>query len=292
LVPTTASAATGYNPAFVDRLHQLGWVENHTVKIEYRWAEGSTERFADLASDLVRLKPDVIVTWGTETALAVKKAISTIPVVFTIVGDPVGSGRVESLAHPGGNVTGLSSQHVDTAGKRVQYIREIMPQLRHLGFLVNAGNPAGMLELNQAETAARTLEIEATAAEVRQAEDIQAATEGLKGKIEALYVVSDSLFNNNRTLITSFALSAHLPTVSGFRNFVAAGGLISYAADYPDLLRRTADHVDKILRGAKPAEIPLEQPTKFELVINVTTAKALELEIPRELLTLADELIQ
>ena len=233
LGPSAASAAKSYVPALAERLHQLGWIEDQTVKIEWRWADGRPERFAEIASDLAELKPDVIVTWGTQTALAVKKATSTIPIVFTIVGDPVGSGLVASLAHPGGNVTGLSSQHDDTAGKRVQFLHEIMPQLRHLGFLANAGNPAGLLELQQAEAAARTLGAEITIAEIRQEKEIPAAMDGLIGEIEALYVVSDSLFNDNRALITKLALSAHLASVSGFRNFVSAGGLMFLLSRLP-----------------------------------------------------------
>jgi putative ABC transport system substrate-binding protein len=241
----------------------------------------------------VRDNVDVIVTWGTETALAAKRATSAIPIVFTIVGDPVGSGLVASLAHPGGNLTGLSTQHAEAAGKRLELLREMLPDLRRLAILANVENSGGVLEMQQAEAAARNLTVDIRPVLVRRGEDIPAAIEAAaKAGAQALYVVGDALFNTHRVRVNTLTLAARLPTMHGFREIVAAGGLISYGPDYLDLFARTADYVGKILRGSSPREIPVEQPTKFELAINLTTAKALNLSIPPTLLARADEVIE
>jgi putative ABC transport system substrate-binding protein len=278
--------------AFVQRLRELGWIDARNVAIEYRWAEGRPERFAEIAAEFVRLKVDVIVTSATPPALAAKQATSVIPIVFATVGDPVGTDLVASLARPGGNVTGLSNQTGDLAAKRVELLREVTPRLGRLAILTNISNPAALLEMREAQAAASALGLTVDAAEIRRAEDITPAVEALKGRADALYVPPDALVNTYRIRINTLALGARLPTMHGFREYVESGGLMSYGANFPDLFRRAADFVNKILRGAKPADIPVEQPTKFDLIINITTAKALGLEIPPTLLARADEVIE
>jgi len=277
----------------VQRLRELGWIEGRTVAIEYRWAEGRSERFADIASEFVRLKVDVIVTQGS-AMLFTKQATSVIPLVFAGANDPVGTGLVASLARPGGNVTGLSLQQFDLAGKRLELLREIVPQLRRLAVLFNAGNTGSQaaLEVREVRTAAAKLGVDVITAEFRRGDDIEAAFEGLKDRIEALYVIGDPLVTANRTRITTLALRGRLPTVYPNRENVEAGGLMSYGPTFADLYRRAGDYVDKILRGAKPADLPVEQPIKFDLIINLTTAKALGLTVPQTLLASADEVIE
>src|SRR5215471_16361278 len=276
--------------AFVQRLRELGWIEGRTVAIEYRWAEPRPERFAEIAAEFARLKVDVIVTLGG-AVLAAKQATSVIPIVFAAASDPVGSGLVESLARPGGNITGLSVQSPDLAGKRLELLREVVQGLRRLAILVNVDYAGAVLDMREAQASARTLGLEVATFEVRRARDIASAFEALKGA-DALYVCPDPLLNTNRIRIVTLANIARLPTMHGQREAVEAGGLMSYGPDNRDLFRRTAELVDKILRGAKPADLPVEQPTKFDLVINLTTAKALGLQIPDRLLALADEVIE
>jgi putative ABC transport system substrate-binding protein len=287
---TSQSAWQPWTAAFVQSLRELGWVEGHNVAIEYRWAEAHNERFAEIASEFVRLKVDVIVTGGN-AAVAVKQATSFVPIVF-VLGDPVGTGLVASLSRPGGNVTGLTNQQPDLAGKRLEILREVVPGLRRLAIMTNVGNPAAMLELREVQAAARTLGLEVAALEIRRAEDIARAFEEVKGRAEALYVCIDALLFFHRILINTLALAARLPTMHGNREHVATGGLAHYGANYPDLFRRAGDYVDKILRGAKPGDIPVEQPTRFDLVVNLTTAKALGLTIPESFLLRADEVIE
>ena len=289
---STRSAASEWVAAFVQRLRELGWMEGRTITIEYRWSEGRAERFAQIAAEFVRLKVDVILTSGTPEVLAAKQATSVIPIVFATAGDPVGNGLIASLARPGGNVTGMSLQSNDTAGKRVELLREVVPSLRRLAILANVGNPFSVLELGEAQAAARALGLEVDTLEIRRPEDIAPAFEALKGRAQALYVCTDGLVNANRIRINTLALSVRLPTMHGYRDYVEAGGLMSYGANLPDLFRRSADYVDKILRGAKPGDIPVEQPTKFDLVVNLTTAKALGLDVPPTLLARADEVIE
>jgi putative ABC transport system substrate-binding protein len=289
---TTLSGGSEWVAAFVQRLHELGWNEGRTIAIEYRWAEGREERFAEIAAEIVRLRVDVIVTSGTPQVLAVKQATSVIPIVFATAGDPVGTGVVASLARPGGNVTGLSNQHTDLAGKRLELLREVVPGLRRVAIIGNLGNPVIMLELSEVQAAARTLGLEVTALEIRRAEDITPAFEALKSRADALYISPDALINTNRIRINILAVGARLPTMHGSRDYVEAGGLMSLGANFPDQFRRAADYVDKILRGAKPGDLPVEQPTKFDLVINLTTAKALGLTIPESFLARADEVIE
>jgi putative ABC transport system substrate-binding protein len=292
LGPLSQSTQSTWTAAFVQRMREHGWIEGRTVAIEYRWAEGHGERFAEIAAEFVRLKVDVIVTAGTDAVIATKKATSAIPIVFGTAGDPVATGLVASLARPGGNVTGLSNQSADIAGKRLELLREIVPSLRRLAIMANIASPIGVLEMHEVEAAAQTLGLDVARLEIRRAEDIAPSIEALKGGADALYVVTEPLVNTNRIQINALALGARLPTMHGQKRYVEAGGLMSYGANIPDLFRRAGDYTDKILRGAKPAEIPVEQPTKFDLVINLKTAKALGLEIPPTLIARADEVIE
>jgi putative ABC transport system substrate-binding protein len=274
----------------VGRLRELGWLEGRTIAIEYRWAEGRPERYADIAAEFVRIHVDVIVsTAGAVPTL--KQATARIPIVFPLGNDPVGTGLVASLSRPGGNVTGLSIQQNDSAGKRFELLREVMPRLHRLAIMFNAGYSSAVQEMGAVQVAARTLGIDVVPLEIRRAVDIVLAFE-VKAQADALYVVGDPVIVTNRARIITFALAARLPTIFGTRDFVQAGGLMSYGAHIPDLFRRAAELVDKILRGAKPADIPVEQPTNFELVINLTTAKALGLDVPPTLLARADEVIE
>jgi putative tryptophan/tyrosine transport system substrate-binding protein len=288
----TASATSKWTAAFVQRLRELGWIEGRNVAIEYRWAEGRDDRFSGIADEFVRLKVDLIVTYGTATAAAAKQATSAIPIVSAIMGDPVGAGLVASLARPGGNVTGLSVQNIDTVGKRLELLREVVPRLHRVAIMGNVGNGAIVLEMREVEDVARALGLEVAALEIRRAEDIVPAFEALESRADAVYVCPDVLVNTNLIRITTLALSARRPIVSANSEYVKLGALMSYGPNYPDLFRRTADLVDKILRGTKPADIPVEQPTKFEFIINLTTAKALGLTIPESLLLRADEVIE
>jgi putative ABC transport system substrate-binding protein len=278
--------------AFAQRLRELGWIEGRTIAVEYRWAEGRTERAVEIAAEFVQRRVDVIVTSGTGIVLAAKQATSVIPIVFAAAGDPVGTGLVTSLARPGGNVTGLSLMSPDLLGKRLELLREVVPGLGRVAFLANVGNPLIILEIGQIEAAARTLGLEVITLEIGRGEDIVPAFQALNGRAEALYVVADALMFNHRFRINTLALAARLPTMHALREGVEVGGLMSYAANFPDLFRRAADLVDKILRGAKPGDIPVEQPTKFDLVINLTTAKVLGLKVPPALLARADEVIE
>jgi ABC-type uncharacterized transport system substrate-binding protein len=292
LVPGTPSSHGQWFAVFVQRLRELGWIEGRTVAVEYRWAEGRSERFAEIAAEFVQRKVDVIVTASTGGVLAAKQATSVIPIVFAAAGDPVGIGLVASLARPGGNVTGLSLQQIETVGKRLELLREVVPGLGRLAVLANVGNPTVVLDMGEVQATARTLGLEVITLEIRRGEDIAPAFEALKGRAEALYVVIDPLVGTHRIRINTLVLAARLPTMYTQREAVELGGLMSYGADFQDLYRRTAEFVDKILRGTKPADIPVEQPTKFDLVINLTTAKALGLDIPPSVLARADEVIE
>ena len=289
---TPPSGQSQWTAAFVQQLRELGWIESRTVAIQYRWAEGRSERYAEFVAEFVRLKVDVIVTQGTPAVLAAKQATLIIPIVFASAGDPVGTGLVTSLARPGGNVTGLSSQQTDTIGKRIEILREVVPGLRWLAIMANVGNPFTVLELGEVQATARTLGLEVNALEIQRVQDIGPAFETLKDRADALYVCTDPLVTTNQIHISTLALGTRLPTMSGFREFVDAGGLLSFGANLPDQFRRAAEYVDKILRGAKPGDIPVEQPTKFDLVINLITAKALGLDVPPTLLARADEVIE
>jgi len=261
LGPASASAMSAWTAAFVQRLRELGWIEGRTIRIEYRWGDGRADRLPEIAAEFVRLKVDVIVTTGTPVTV-LKEATSNIPIVFTIANDPVGGGLVGSLSRPGGNVTGLSQLAADLGGKRLELLREV------------------------------TLGLEVVNSEIRRSEEVTPAIESLKGRADAIYVQADPLMNTNRVRISTLALGARLPTLGGIREYVEAGGLMSYGPNFPDLFRRAAEYVDKILRGAKPSDLPVEQPTRFDLVVNLTTAKVLGLKVPEAFLVRADEVIE
>jgi putative ABC transport system substrate-binding protein len=288
-----ADAATWHpwSDAFVGRLRELGWIEGRTITIEYRWSEGRPERVAEIAAELVRVKVDVIVTNG-DAVTTVKQATAAIPIVFVLANDPVGGGMVASLARPGGNVTGLSNQQSDLAGKQLELLRGVVPGLRRLAIMVNVAFAQAVLVMDEVRAAARTIGLELAPLEIRQAEDIAPAFATLNSQADALYVVGDALTVANRTRIITLALGARLPTIFNSRDHVQAGALMSYGPNRADIFRRAAEIVDKILRGTKPGDIPVEQPTKFEFVINLTTAKALGLTIPPTVLALADEIIE
>ena len=288
----TSSVASQWVAAFVQRLKELGWIENQNLAIEYRWAEGRSERFAEIANEFVRIKVDVIMTWSGGPVIAAKQATAVIPIVFALQTDPVGTGLVGSLSHPGGNVTGLSVEQTDTVGKRLELFREIVPGLNRLAIMANVAGPGAVLEMAEVVAAARMLGIETIPFEIRKAEDIALAFDSFKDRTEALYISTDPLVFTNRTRINTLAQGMRLPTMYGQREYVEAGGLVSYGANIPDLFRRSADYVDKILHGAKPADLPVEEPTKFDLVINLTTAKALGLTIPQTFLLRANEVIE
>jgi putative tryptophan/tyrosine transport system substrate-binding protein len=292
LVSGTPASHGQWFAGLAQRLRELGWIEGRTVAIEYRWAEGRTERAAEIAAEFVQRKVDVIVTAGTAFVVAAKQATSVIPIIFAAAGDPVGTGLVASLARPGGNITGLSIQQPDVAAKRLELLREVVPSLGRLAILGNVGGPAVVLDMREVQAAARTLGLDVIKLEIRRGEDIAPAFEAVKGRADALYVCIDPLVNTHRIRINTLALAARLPTMHAPREYVEAGGLMSYGPNIPDLYWRAAGYVDKILRGAKPADIPVEQPTKFDLVINLTTAKALGLEVPPMLLARADEVIE
>jgi len=278
--------------AFVQQLGKFGWIEGRNIVVEYRWAEGRTERLAEIAAEFVKLKMDVIVTYGTPGTVAAKQATSVIPIVSALMGDPVGTGLAASIARPGGNVTGLSTQATDLAAKRLQLLHQAVPNLHRLAILANVGNPANVLEMGEVQAAASMLGFEVATLEIRRAEDIIPVFEATKGRVDALYIAPDALVESNRIRINTLALANRLPTMHGGRDYVEAGGLMSYGPSFPDLFRRAADYVDKILRGAKPGDIPVEQPTKFDLIINTTTAKALGLTVPEAFLLRADEVIE
>ena len=287
----TPSTWTHWIAAFVQRLRELGWVEGRTVAIEVRWAEGRSERYAEIAAEFVRLKVDVIVTSGTGV-VAAKQATSVIPIVFALATDPLGTGLVASLARPGGNVTGFSTQSTELVGKRLELLREVVPGLRRMALIANVGYPASVVEIGEVQSAARKLDVDVSVLEIRRAEDIAPALAALKSGAQALYVCGDSVLLANHARINTLALGARLPTIHNNRAYLEAGGLMSYGTNIPHLFRRAADYADKILRGARPGDLPVEQPTKFDLVINLITAKALGIDISPMLLARADEVIE
>ena len=278
--------------AFLNKLRDLGWIEGQTVAIEIAWGEGLSERFAEIARTFVRLKVDVIVTSGTATVVAAKQATTVIPIVFAVAGDPVANNLVESLARPAGNITGLSTVATDLASKRVELLREAVPGFQRLVVLGNAGNPLSVLETSEVEAGANKLGITSLAIGIRRPEDIGRALEDIRGPTDALYVVADPLTNTNREQIHTLAMSAKVPAIYNAREHVEAGGLIAYGPNFVELYRRAASFVDQILRGAKPGDIPVEQPTKFDFVINLKTAKALGVTVPPSVLARADEVIE
>jgi putative ABC transport system substrate-binding protein len=287
----TPSAWREWVAAFVQRLHELGWFEGRNVAIEYRWAEGREEHYAAIADEFVRLKVNVIVTSGA-AVVAAKQLTSAIPIVFGVANDPLSTGLVASLAHPGGNVTGLSLLAPELVTKRVELLREVIPNLRRVAFMGNVDYPASVLEMREAQIMAHTLGLEFAALEIKRAVEIVPAIEAMSSRAEALYVCADPLLLANALRINTLALGTRLPTMHALREFVDASGLMSYGPNFPDLWRRAGDYVDKILRGTKPGDIPVEQPVKFELVVNRIVARALRLEISPTVLARADEVIE
>ena len=286
-----ASVWSPWTAAFVDRMGDLGWIAGRNIAIEYRWSEGRPEPVAEIAAEFVRQKIDVIVTYGSAVTI-LKQATASIPIVFAIAVDPVGIGLVASLSHPGGNVTGLSVQSTDLAGKRLELFRELVPGLRRLAIMFDASYPAAVLGSREVQAAARTFGLEVVPHEIRRAGDIAPAFDVLKGQVDALYVVENALTSANSAQITALALTSRLPMMFNIGTTVKDGTLISYGPNFPALFRRAADFVDKILRGAKPGDLPVEQPTRFDLVVNLKTATALGLIISDKMLALADEVIE
>jgi putative ABC transport system substrate-binding protein len=276
-----------------EAFRELGYVGGKNATFEFKIAEDSLGRLPELAAELVSLKVDVIMAAGTLAPLAAKRATSTIPIVMMSAGDPVGSGLVASLAHPGGNVTGTSSMSPDLGGKRLQLLKELLPELSRVAVLWNAANPYSELVFKATVGAAQTLEVELQSLEIREPADLDGALEAAAGQhADALITVEDPLTIDLRKQIAGFAANHRLPTISGLRVFAGSGFLMTYGADLADILRRSVAYVDKILKGAKPSDLPVEQPTKFELVINLKTAKSLGLTVPPLLLARADELIE
>ena len=292
LVPGTRATHGEWFAALTQRLRELGWIEGRTVAFEYRFAEGRTDRAKDIVAEFVRLRVDTIVTSASLPTLVARGATASIPIVSAGVADAVGSGIVASLARPGGNVTGISVLFTDLAGKRLELLREVAPGVRRLGILTNVENPGAVLEIRAVQEITRPLGLEVLTPDVRRPEDISAAFDTFKGRIEVLYVIADPLVTAHRSRINTLTLQARLPSMHSLREWVEAGGLISYGPNMPTIFRRAGEFVDKILRGTRPADIPVEQPTKFDLVINITTAKALGLDVPATLLARADEVIE
>src|SRR6516165_2732976 len=279
--------------AFSNALRELGWIEGQNIAIERRYAENRLERLPELAAELVRLNVEVIVAVGTLGPLAAMRATWTISIVMTAAVEPLGSGLVASLAQPGGNVTGMSLMVPDIAGKRLELLKEILPRLVRVAVLWNAANPGAALVFKETQTAARKLGIEVQSLEVRSPDDFNGAFEKARQqRPDALIEVEDPLTNSLHKRIVQFAAAEQLPSLHGIREEVETGGLISYGSSISDLFRRAAGYVDKILKGAKPADLPVQQPTTFELVINLRTARALGLELPPTLLARADEVIE
>jgi len=294
VLETTSAAGSATNlAAFRQALSELGYAEGRNIVFEYRSAEGRPERFKDLAAELVRLKVDLILTRGTPAVLAAMAATQTIPVVMAASGDPILSGIVPNLAKPGRNVTGLSAITVEVSGKRLELLRQLLPALRRLGVLLNMGNPNNALQWSEIESVSRSVGVQPQQLDVRKPENLAPAfAAATKQRADGLFVVIEAITQENLGTIVQLAAKHRLPAMYSAREFVEGGGLISYGVNYADLYRRAATYVDKILKGAKPADLPVEQPTKFELVINMKTAKALALTIPPSLLVRADEVIQ
>jgi putative tryptophan/tyrosine transport system substrate-binding protein len=280
--------------AFRQGLQELGYIDTQNILLEYRWAHAQYEHLADLVAELLRLQVDVLVVDGTRAGLAAKSATSTIPIVLAVAGDPVGTGLVESLARPGGNITGMSVMHAELGAKRLELLKDMLPTAARVAVLWNPDTPPSQLHWRNLQEAAPRLHVQLQAVEVRRATDLEPACATVAGwPADALLVIDDpTLTPAHQTEIVDCAARHRLPTMTGIRSLVDAGGLMSYGASFPDMFRRAATFVVKILGGAKPSDLPVEQPTKFELAINLKTAKALGITIPPSLLLLADEVIQ
>jgi len=290
---STAALEANLVGAFRDGLHELGYEEGRNIIIEYRWADGKYERFPALVAELIAAKVDVIVTAGTPAALAVKKATTTVPLVMVAVGDPVGTGLVPSLARPGGNLTGLSSIAPDLEGKRLDILREVVPTLSHVAILFNSLNPFHVASMRQAHAAAQAMGIKLQQHDIRKSEDLDGAFAAIRNeRPDALLILADRVFLHNRQRMMDFTEEQHLPNINAYTELVEAGGLMSYGPSYEDMHKRAAIYVDKIIKGAKPADLPIEQPSKFTFNINLKVAKALGLSVPSSLVTLADKVIE
>jgi putative tryptophan/tyrosine transport system substrate-binding protein len=285
----TPSAWSPWTTAFVKRLDQLGWIDGKTVKIEYRWAEGSEARYAEIGAELVKLDVNVLVAVGGDAAA---KATSEIPIVVALMSDPVGTGLVSSLARPGRNITGMSIQSTDLAGKRIELLREAIPALRRFAILAYVDYAGTMLDVAAVHAVGKSIGLEVVTLPIHRASDIEPVFVSLDPQLQAMYVPPNILVNTNRILISKLAERQRLPTMHGFREYVDSGGLMSYGPNTPNLFRRAAEYVDKILRGTKPNDLPVEQPTKFDLVVNLKVAKAIGLEFSPSLLARADEVIE
>jgi putative ABC transport system substrate-binding protein len=294
MLETIAASLNSENlQAFRQELMVRGYVEEKNLTIEYRSADGRPERFAELAAELVRLPVDLLLTRGSPAAIAAKKATGTLPIVMAAHGDPVGTGLVSSLAHPGGNVTGLSSIITEVAGKRLELLREMLPTLSRVALLYNPTNPGATNDWRQVEAAARALHVKTSSLEIRKGEDLRRAFEAArKQRADALVVIIDGVVQNYQKEIVDLARRHRMPDVYASREFVETGGLMSYGVSYPDLYRRAAIYVDKIFKGARPADLPVEQPSKLELVINLKTARELGLAISPSLLLRADKVFE
>jgi putative ABC transport system substrate-binding protein len=290
---STAALEANLIGPFRDGLRDLGYEEGRNIVTEYRWAEGKYERFPVLVAELLAVKVDVIVTAGTPATLAVKKATTSVPIVMVAVGDPIGTGIAASLSRPGGNITGLSSMAPELEGKRLELLKEVVPGLSRIAVFWNPVNAFNTGAMKQTRLAAEVFRINVLPLAVQTAEELDDAFAAIvKEQPEALFIVADRIFLHNRVRMMEFAAKNRLPSVNAYRELVEAGGLMSFGPSYEDMHRRAATYVDKILKGAKPADLPVEQPTKFELVINLNTAKALGLTLPFTLLARADEVIE
>ena len=290
---STAALEANLVDAFREGLHELGYEEGRNIVIEYRWADGKYDQFPTLVAELIAAKVDVIVTAGTPAALAVKKATTTVPLVMVAVGDPVGTGLVPSLARPGGNLTGLSSVAPDLEGKRLQLLREIVPALSHVAMFVNSLNPFHVSSMQQARAAAQAMGIKLQIHDIQKSEDLDDTFAALrKERPDALLILADRVFLHNRQRIVDFTKEQRLPNVNAYKELVEVGGLMSYGPSYEDMHKRAAIYVDKILKGTKPAALPIEQPSKFTFIVNLKAAKELGVTIPSQMLGLADQLIE
>jgi len=290
---STAALEVNLVASFREGLRELGYEEGRNIAIEYRWADGRYERFAALVAELIAAKVDVIVTAGTPAALAVKKATSTVPLVMVAVGDPVGTGLVPSLARPDGNLTGLSSVAPDLEGKRLELLREIVPSVSRIAVFINSVNPFHATSMRQAQSAGKTLGVKVQQYDIRKSEDLDGAFAAIrKERPDALLILADRVFLHNRERIVDFTEEQRLPNVSAYKEVVEAGGLMSYGPSYEDMHKRAAIYVNKILKGAKPGNLPIEQPTKFTLVVNLKAAKALGISMPPAVLSRADDVIE
>jgi putative tryptophan/tyrosine transport system substrate-binding protein len=293
LLPGTATSFARRTKAFLEGLRELGYIDGQTIAIEWKWGQDRVEGLSELAAELVGRNVNVLVTGGTQAAKALKSATETIPIVMAIIGDPVAAGLVESLARPGGNATGFSIVAPDLSGKRLELLKEIVPDVSPVAVMLNPGNPQSQFELKEMQAAARALGLQLHGVQVSPQDSLDEAFAAMtRASARGLIVLTDPIFFSQRRKIVELASRSRLPAMYFFQEFVAEGGLVSYAPSDTDLYRRSAGYVHRILNGAKPSELPVEQPTKFDLVINLKTAKALGLEVPPTLVARADEVIE